>query len=100
MFENKFITKGVSAEIPFYMQNLMWFLIESMEISKKDYLQVFELKKVVTNGKSYQKIIHRQEQPKYEKEFTISLNEKDIVESKIFVIDDITHCTMLLAEEY
>ncbi len=100
MFQNRYMTKGISSEIPFYLQNLMWIMIESMEVEKKDYLQIFELSKTVADGKVFQKIIHRQEQPEYEKSVTVLANEKDIVEKKVYVIDDVSHCTMLLAEEY
>ena len=100
MFQNRYMTKGISSEIPFYLQNLMWFMIETMETDKKDYLQIFELSRAVVNGKVFQKIIHRQEQPEYKKSLTILANENDVVTKKVYVIDDKTHCTMLLAEEY
>ena len=100
MFQNRYMTNGISSEIPFSLQNLMWLMIESMEIDKKDYLQIFELSKAVTDGKVFQKITHRQEQPGYEKSITILADEKDVVEKKVYVIDDVSHCTMLLAEEY
>ncbi len=83
MFQNRYMTKGISSEIPFYLQNMMWIMIESMEIEKKDYLQIFELSKTVADGKVFQKIIHRQEQPEYEKSVTVLANEKDIVEKKV-----------------
>ena len=70
------------------------------KLKKKDYLQIFELSKTVADGKVFQKIIHRQEQPEYEKSVTVLVNEEDIVEKKVYVIDDVSHCTMLLAEEY
>ncbi len=100
MFQNRYMTKGISSEIPFYLQNLMWIMVDSMEVEKKDYLQIFELSKIVADGKVFQKITHRQEQPEYKKTVTILANEKDIVEKKVYVIDDVSHCTMLLAEEY
>lgn len=100
MFQNRYMTRGISSEIPFYLQNVMWLMIESMEIEKKDYLQIFELSKTVADGKVFQKIIHRQEQPEYEKSVTVLVNEEDIVEKKVYVIADVSHCTMLLAEEY
>ena len=100
MFQNRYMTKGISSEVPFYIQNLMWIIIDSMEIDKKDYLQIFELSKVIVKGKVFQKIIHRQEQPEYEKIITIPADEKSIIEKKVYVIDDVSHCTMLLAEEY
>ena len=98
MFQNRYMTKGISSEIPFYIQSLMWIMINSMEINKKDYLQIFELSKTVADGKIFQKIIHRQ--PEYKKSITVLANEKDVIEKKVYVIDDETHCTMLLAEEY
>ncbi len=100
MFQNRYMTRGVSSEIPFYLQNLMWVMIDSMEIDKKDYLQIFELSEVITDGKIFQKITHRQEQPEYEKSIVIPANKKDIVTKKVYVIDDVSHCTMLLTEEY
>ena len=96
MFENaKYITKGVNEEIPPWLVNLMWFMISQMEVESKDYLQVFELKKQ-PDGKQY--ICHKQEQPPYK--YEMQLECKTAVNAKIFVIDDQTHSTMLLAEEY
>ncbi len=59
-----------------------------------DYLQVFSLSS--ENGK--QKITHTQEVPEYNKEYVF--NTGTAITAKIFVIDDKTHSTMLLAEEY
>lgn len=100
MFQNRYMTKGISSEIPFYLQNLMWIMIETMETDKKDYLQIFELSKTVADGKVFQKITHRQEQPEYKKSVTVLADEKDVIEKKVYVIDNETNCTMLLAEEY
>lgn len=94
MFDNqKYITKGVSQQISIYLQIIMWNLINELEI-EKDYLQVFEL----TSENGMQKITHSQEMPPYEKSHLIKCEEP--VTAKIFVIDDETHSTMLLAEEY
>lgn len=60
----------------------------------KDYLQVFSLS--VENGK--QRIIHAQEIPEYSKEYVF--NTGTSITDKVFVIDDKTHSTMLLANEY
>jgi hypothetical protein len=98
MFDNqRYVTKGVIADIPNPLQNMMWYLIESMDI-QQDYLQVFELKAIHENGKTMQKIIHRQEQPPYSEEHIFAADET--VNAKIFVIDDETHSTMLLSAEY
>jgi hypothetical protein len=71
----------------------MWDCIAALP-EPKDYLQVFRLSSF--NG--MQKIVHTQEEPKYEKEYLVNFNQT--VNAKIFVIDDEDHCTMLLAEEY
>ena len=97
MFNNpRYITKGVNNTVPFALQLLMWNMIDTMEISHKDYLQVFELSE--ENGK--QKIVHRQEQPVYEKTYSLNMANASFLYAKIFVIDDKTHSTMLLASEY
>lgn len=99
MFDGKrYMTNRIKAEIPIYMQNLLLFLVETMEVSEKDYLQVFELEETAIDGKPVQRIIHKQENPPYRKEHTIPI--KNIVTEKIFIIDDGTHSTMLLSEEY
>ena len=86
MFENqKFLTRGVMANIPSWLTNLMWHMVLTMKVEEKDYLQVFTLTKTPAG----QHIVHEQEQPPYR-----------YVNAKVFVIDDLTHSTMLLAEEY
>lgn len=60
MFNNqKFLTRGVMAEIPSWLTNLMWHMVLTMEVEEKDYLQVFKLTKTPTG----QHIVHEQEQP-------------------------------------
>ena len=95
MFENsKFLTRGIETEIPPWLIHLMWYMILTMETDEKDYLQVFNLTKTPTG----QHIIHTQEQPPYRYELDVSC--PDAVDAKLFVIDDKTHSTMLLASEY
>ena len=71
----------------------MWEIIKQMPVDK-DYLQVFYLSS--DNGK--QKIKHSQEAPEYTKEYVFDTGIP--ITEKIFVIDDETHSTMLLASEY
>lgn len=71
----------------------MWELINQMPVDK-DYLQVFCLSD--ENGK--QKVNHSQEIPEYSKEYVFNIGTT--INAKVFVIDDKTHSTMLLAEEY
>lgn len=102
MFDNnRFITAGVNSEVDIRLQLIMWSLIDELNrnISEKvDYLQVFNI------CKKDNKILieHSQEIPKYKKLYEIS-NMSDIEindKLKLFVIDDVDHSTMLLAEEY
>ena len=94
-FQNRrFITKGVDSEIDPLLQIFMWQCIDTM-LPIKDYLQVFRL--TVENGK--QKVTHTQEKPEYKMEYLIN-SDAPVFIGKVFVIDDETHSTMLLAEEY
>ena len=95
MFENpKYITRGVQSEIPDALMLLMWQMIAAMRTAQKDYLQVFTLTKTPTG----QHIVHEQEQSPYHYELNLPCD--DAVNAKVFVIHDLTHSTMLLAEEY
>ena len=90
MFENqRYCTKGITENVPLLTQIIIWGLIDSMKISEKDYLQVFKL----TAENKMQRIVHS-----YEK--THEFRTDSPVTAKIYVIDDETHTTMLLAEEY
>ena len=94
MFQNKrFLTRGVQAEITMELQLFLWNCIDQLP-EERDYFQVFKLD--VCNGKQH--IHHFSEQPEYSKEYTIDLANP--VNQKVYVIDDIDHSTMLLAEEY
>lgn len=98
---NRYITRGVNTEVDIRLQILMWNLIDKINNDKSinvDYLQVFNI------SKKDNKILiqHSQEVPEYKKLYEIR-NVKDIeVEDKLklFVIDEVDHSTMLLAQEY
>lgn len=95
MFKNsRYATRGINAEIPLALQLILWKMIDEMEVARKDYLQVF----ILSSENSEQKIVHKQEQPDYRKEYVFSSD--CLIDTKIFVIDDGDHSTMLLAEEY
>ena len=99
MFDNKrYVTKGIIDTIPEYLQNILWYLIETLEVRQIDRFQVFELCGVYKDSKYKQKITHSQEHPPYRKEDIITVNTP--VTAKVFVIDDGDHSTMLMAEEY
>lgn len=95
MFENpKYLTRGVQSTIPGWLVILLWHLIEIMSAEQKDYLQVFRLRKTATG----QHVTHTQKRPPYLYQMDVPCT--DAVNAKIFVIDDGTHSTMLLAKEY
>lgn len=95
MFKNqRYATRGIANTVPLVTQIVLWDCIDSMKVERKDYLQVFNLIASGTN----QQVMHSQEEPAYKRTFTFPADEP--IMAKIFVIDDGTHSTMLLAEEY
>ena len=97
---NRYATIGIQTEIPLELQIILWGMIDDNIRTglKMDYLQVFELSATYKNGERVQEINHRQEQPRRRK--TITINHDNPISAKIFVIDDVTHSTMLLSNEY
>jgi len=91
------------AEIDPEVQTTLWHLIDLLcdrtDVAA-DYLQVFELTTVSTDSTDShnQSIVHRQEQPEYRA--TYRLRTERPYTGRVFVIDDGTHATMLLACEY
>ena len=97
----RYKTCGVVNEIPIELQLILWDLIDQLKEKNHqlDYLQIFELKiKYDADGKKKQHVRHFQEEPPYES--VIILECEEPLNQKIYVIDDETHSTMLLAEEY
>ncbi|MCB2313630.1 DUF960 domain-containing protein [Clostridium tagluense] len=95
---DKYVTSGITTSIPEFLILILWYTIETMSIKEKDYLQVFELSEVIQDGEKKQKINQHQEEPEFEEEFTI--RTKKATTEKIYVIDDESHSTMMLASEY
>ena len=94
MFNNqRYITRGIDAEIPLWLQVFMWECIDRLP-EKCDYFQVFRLESL--NG--IQRITHFSEQPEYRMEYLI-LTDKPIT-TKVYIIDSDTYSTMLLSSEY
>ena len=95
MFSNqRYLTRGVYSEIPIELQLFMWECIDRLP-ENRDYFQVFELE----NLNSIQKIKHFSEKPKYRMEYLLPTIANPVT-TKVYVIDDGDHSTMLLAEEY
>lgn len=94
MFKNKrYATRGFDA-LDERLKIYMFFMIDTMKVEEKDYLQVFDL--YIEGGK--QCIEHRQETPDYKQVVTLDMDVS--AEEKIFIIDDGDHTTAMLADEY
>jgi prophage antirepressor-like protein len=84
--------------VPKDLQQLLWKLVDTMNVTNKDYMQLFNVSTIDEFG-IYKLIIrHSQEVPNYVKEHLLLTTSK--LNEKIYVIDDGSHSTMLLAEEY
>ena len=94
-FQNKrLVMIGVCTEIPDILQILMWKMAEELEDA--DYLQVFEL----MGTQDDVLIVHSQEVPPYENILKVNCAVELGFRKKVYIIDDETHSTILLAEEY
>lgn len=101
MFDNdRYMTKGIQQKIPLELQLYLWNCIDALKEQGKelDYLQVFELTRERADDIIFQKIEHRQEVPKYS--MTYRVFSKEMLNAKVFIIDDGEHSTMMMAEEY
>ena len=93
--KKRYITNGVRLRIPVWLQNLIWFLWESAEVSEQDCCQVFEL----CRSESDQKVIQSQKNPPYRRVVEVSAVH-DIAEGKILIVEEFNQAVMLLASEY
>lgn len=105
MFDNqRYITRGINASLGAALVLFIWALIDEMREQNEhpvDYLQVFDLwPEEDASGSAIQGVMHTQEEPEYQAIYNIYLPDVPPVKAKVFVIDDQTHTTMLLAEEY
>jgi len=89
----RYATAAVSREIPIAVQLFLWQCIDALPFSP-DYLQVFQLS---TEG-GMLRIVHTQECPVYRKEYLLLSGVP--ITTKLYVINDETHATMLFCEEY
>lgn len=97
-----YMTQGFQVEIPVETQQMIFTLMNKAKqtLPAMDYLQVFKLDKVSSNGSYLQRLTHTQEIPPFEETVFLVLPEDQIITTKIFVIDDGDHHTFLLASEY
>lgn len=98
----RYMTRGVSEKIGPDIQNALWAIIDRdlEEGWPMDYLQVFYLTIVHSNGQIIQRIRQRQEEPERKRKYDLSGIENPISGVTIWIIDSSEYCTMLLPEEY
>ena len=97
----KYITSGVRERIPLEILLMMFGSIEFMQRKTEgelDYLQLFTLETVGEDGNYLLSIRHEQEVPEAKMDIVVPV--ADPINEKVYVIDDVDHVTMLLAEEY
>lgn len=102
MFDNeRYITCGINDKMPEELQQTLWSAIELQKrvCRKLDYLQVFTFQKIDENTLA---IKQSQEQPNFNTIHYINYKKEyeEILNEKIFIIDDGSHSTMLFAKEY
>ncbi|MGX7264573.1 DUF960 family protein [Enterococcus crotali] len=101
--ENRHISKGVNEQVQKEIQLYCWQLIDkkrSKAETELDYLQIFEVNP--DNQRQAIEVIHRQEEPFFIDHHIYTIKEKiaDFQIKKLWVIDDGSHQTMLLPEDY
>lgn len=96
----RYMTRGIQTDIPMEIQLFVWGLQTEIRQNNKeiDYLQVYKL---TVEGEK-QKIKHTSEEPEYEKEYVVQVEEP--ITAKIYIIEDDYGDklveTMLLSKEY
>lgn len=98
MFDNeRYITKGIKEKISSIIYLILWQMIDEMELEKRDYLQVFDLR-VSDEKEGLMEIIHSQEELHYKQVCEFYTNFKINALAYVVKTDD-GHSTMLLADE-
>ena len=92
-----YVTSGIETNLTLELQVHLWRLVLE-EKEDLDYLQVFDLQPMSLKGESLQKITQRQEVPPRTRVYKLAIDQP--VLAKVFVIEDTSLFTMLLASEY
>ncbi|HIW33173.1 MAG TPA: DUF960 domain-containing protein [Candidatus Paenibacillus intestinavium] len=94
----RYITAGITNQVPLDTQLMLWELYETMQVESRDYLQIFELTTVIGSHSCIHHILHKQEEPSYV--HTHEVAAYTMLSGKIYIVHDQTHLTMLWANEY
>ncbi|MBJ6360905.1 DUF960 family protein [Paenibacillus sp. GCM10012307] len=100
-FAPRCATKGIHDVLPQSMKLKLFEYVDRQVSSglDMDYLQIFEFSTKVINSKYHQCIVHRQEVPLRSVEYTICDTDAPL-DLTVWIVDEETHATMLLPEEY
>ena len=97
-------TWGIKTKVDPITEYIMWSMIEEAKKTgiEMDWMQIFKLKTVRTRSKDrlLLKITHIQVEPAYEKGFSLSIEPDEALNGTIWVMDDLTHATMMWDYEY
>ena len=99
--ESRYVTSDVADNFPIELQAALFSAIEQMRekvSGQLDYLQIFEIVTEVKGQKKFLHIYHMQECPEAKLEYFIPTDVE--VNGRAYMIDDVDHITLLLAEEY
>lgn len=94
--ENFYVTSGVKESIhPIIISEMIESIFRIKNSMEVDYLQIFN----IVNEQGKIRIKHFQEVPEFEEEFIIKGIPNEF-EGTVYIIDDLTHSTVLLSDEY
>jgi hypothetical protein len=98
---SRYVTSGVAENFPIELQVALFSAVEQMRekvSGQLDYLQVFNIVTEFRGQKKFLHIYHMQECPEAKLEYFIPTDVE--INSRAYMIDDVDHITLLLAEEY
>lgn len=91
-----YITKGVNCNIPDFIINFIFKMVDKISKDDLDYLQIFKIEKTPDMGVL---IEHKQEQPEFEKVYFL-LNDEIKFQGKLYLVIENNYKILMLAEEY
>lgn len=97
--KRRYATRAINEELNIEIQALLWELLDSIAIKRKDnmdYLQVFE---IVNSGNTLI-IINRQEQPEMREELVVERGSMIIRNVTVWIINEQNVQTMLFPLDY
>lgn len=98
----RYVTHRANEVLSPEIQAILWTIIDRDLANgrKLDYLQVFSLSIVHAQGKMFQRVRQRQEQPELVRVHDIPSIHEPVSGVKVWIIDSGDYCTMLLPDDY